>query len=127
MRRTQLPVSVPSPPRQLDAVRVRRGESGAPPADQGERERGEESQQPQESESRTGWTPGGRPEREPRCHGRGLCSGNRAVKLVHTASRGRQVLWRAAGDGEAAVGEPHEAACEISEDPRSYYLLTVAV
>lgn len=121
---------MPSPLRQLGAARVRRGERGAPPADQGERERGEESQQPQERESRTGWTPGGRPERDPRCHGRGLSSGNRAAKLVHTASRARQagqVLWRAAGDGEAAVGEPHEAACEISGDPRSYYLLTVAV
>lgn len=78
---------------QLDAAWVRRGEEerGAPSADQGAR--GEESQQPPpplapESESRTGWIPllprplppcGGGPERDPRCHGRGLGSGEGAV------------------------------------------------
>lgn len=119
-RRSQLPVVVPCTPRQLDAARERRG---APPADQGER--GEESQLPQESESRIGWTPGGGPEREPRCHGRGLSSGNRAVKPALTASReGRCPVGLL--EMEAAVGEPQEAACYVSGDPRSYYLLTVA-
>lgn len=66
-------------------------------------------------------------EREPRCHGRGLSPGNRDVKPAHTACNTggrRQELWRAAaaaGDGEAAVGEPHEAACYVSGDPGSYY------
>jgi len=60
--------------------------------DQGER--GEESQQPPESESRTGWTPRRRTrERDPRCHGRGLGPGNRSVHTVHAAFPGRQVLF----------------------------------
>ena len=89
----RLPVLVLRATRKLDAARVRRGESSSASGPGGER--GEESQQPQESESRTGRTPGGGPEREPRCHGRGLTSGNLAVKPVRTASprqAGRQVL-----------------------------------
>lgn len=99
---TILPVSALRTPRRLDAVRMRRG---APPADQGER--GEESQRHQESECRTGWIPGGRPEREPRCHGRGLSSGNCIVKTVHTASRAGRCFeagcWGWEGGGRRTV------------------------
>lgn len=104
---------------QLDAAWVRRGaeERGAPSADQGAR--GEESQQPPpplapESESRTGWIPllprplppcGGGPERDPRCHGRGLGSGEGAVLSRFRLLSPLAGRCCAAGDGESAISE----------------------
>lgn len=93
-----------STPRQLDAARVRRGEEL--------RQRTRESvvrnpSSPRRVRAWTDWTVGGGPEREPRCHGRGLSSGNRAVKPVRTASFGQagalKGWWRWRGGGRRAA------------------------